>query len=175
MRPELTLDALKREAAVFAIQESTHEESNLFGVSDGKAIGTYVEHKFQDMLSASYTFDIGSSAQGIDFPSLNVDMKVTRVNQPQSSTPFKSVDQKIYGLGHSLLVFVYEKFDDVRAQTGRLNILHTIFVDASQTADYRLTKGIREILTKGGNTDDLIAFMVERELPVDEHEARTLA
>jgi hypothetical protein len=39
-------------------------------------------------------------------------MKVTRIKQPQSSCPFKSARQKIYGLGYSLIVFVYEKIDD---------------------------------------------------------------
>ena len=55
-------------------------------------------------------------------------MKVTRITQPQSSCPFKSVRQKIYGLGYSLLVFVYEKVDDPVAELGRLNILHTVLV-----------------------------------------------
>jgi len=42
-----------------------------------------------------------------------VDIKVTSIRQPQSSCPFKSARQKIYGLGYSLLVFVYDKHDEV--------------------------------------------------------------
>ena len=87
MHPELTIEALHTEAAAFAHRESLHDEPSLYGVTDGKAVGTYLEHKFQNLLSASFTYDQGSSAKGIDFPELNVDMKVTSIKQPQSSSP----------------------------------------------------------------------------------------
>ena len=72
MKPILTIDLLQSEATKFAL--ISHRESSLYGVTDGKAIGTYLEHKFRQLLSDSYTFEQGSSAKGIDFPSLNVDM-----------------------------------------------------------------------------------------------------
>ena len=75
--------------------------SRAFSALDGKAVGTYLEHKFQEVLGASYTYEEGSSAKGIDFPELNVDMKVTSIKQPQSSSPFKAARQKVYGLGYS--------------------------------------------------------------------------
>ena len=81
----------------------------MYGVTDGKAVGTYLEHKFQAHLQKNYEYAPGNSAKGIDFPELDVDIKVTSIRQPQSSCPFKSPRQKIYGLGYSLLVFVYEK------------------------------------------------------------------
>lgn len=43
--PYLTLDDLKREAHDFAARESAHHEPLLFGVTDGKAIGTYFEQR----------------------------------------------------------------------------------------------------------------------------------
>ena len=175
MKPLLTVGLLTDEASRFSEVESSHAEPSLFGVTDGKAIGTYFEHKFRDYLRERYTFEEGSSARGIDFPSLDVDMKVTRVTQPQSSCPFKSARQKIYGLGYSLLVFVYDKSDDPEAQTGRLNILHAIFVEASRTADYQTTTGILRIIGNNGNEDDLIAFMQERSLPIDDIQALQLA
>ncbi len=95
-------------------------------------------------------------------------MKVTRITQPQSSCPFKSAKQKIYGLGYSLLVFVYEKEDDLDTQTGRMNILHTIFVDKARTADHQTTTGLRQIIENDGNIDDILAFFEERRLPVEE-------
>lgn len=165
MKSLLTVGLLTDEASRFSEVESSHAEPSLFGVTDGKAIGTYFEHKFRDYLSEGYTFEEGSSASGIDFPSLNVDMKVTRVTQPQSSCPFRSAGQKIYGLGYSLLIFVYAKTDDPETQTGNLNILHTVFVDASRTADYQTTTGILRIIENDGNEDDLIAFMQERSFP----------
>lgn len=131
----LTIELLLSEAAAFAVVESSHRERTLYGVTDGKRIGTYFEHKFQNVLSTNYEYEPGSSAKGMDFPVINVDMKVTSIKQPQSSSPYKSASQKVYGLGYSLLIFVYEKIDDEEHQTGTLKILHTIFVDASRTAD----------------------------------------
>lgn len=175
MLPSLSLDTLKAEAAKFAVQESSHPEPSLFGVTDGKAVGTYLEHKFREHLQKRYSFAAGNSASGIDFPELAVDMKVTSVKQPQSSCPFKSARQKIYGLGYSLLVFVYDKKDDGAARTAVLDIVHTVFVEASKTADFQMTTGITEILKNSGNEDDLVAFMADRMLPVDDIQARQLA
>jgi hypothetical protein len=171
----LTLDRLKMEAAAFAKAESQHAEPQLFGVTDGKAVGTYFEQKFRSYLQTKYDFQLGSSANGIDFPDLEVDMKVTSIRQPQSSCPFKSAHQKILGLGYSLLVFVYDKSDDEKARTGKLSILHTIFVAKERTADFQTTTGIRNILENQGNKDDLLAFFQERMLPIDSMEAEKLA
>ena len=175
MKPELTIQALCDEAERFASVESNTPEPALYGVTDGKAVGTYLEHKFRTYLSQRYTYEEGSSAKGIDFPGINVDMKVTSVRQPQSSCPFSSAKQKIFGLGYSLLVFVYEKTDDHETRSGRLDILHAIFVEAHRTGDFQMTRGIRSILENDGNKDDLIAFMFDRNLPVDEVEADRLA
>ena len=175
MKPELTINILLDEAAKFAEIESTYDEPSLYGVTDGKAVGTYLEHKFMAYLSQTYTYEAGSSASGIDFPELNLDMKVTSIRQPQSSCPFKSARQKIFGLGYNLLIFVYEKSDDSASRTGRLNIQHTVFVDQTRTADYQMTRGILDILKNDGNTDDLIAFMQDKNLPVDDIEAFNIA
>ena len=175
MKPNLTNDLLCNEANVFAQNESIHAEATLHGVTDGKAIGTYLEHKFQRHLRDKYKYTAGSSAKGIDFPDLNVDMKVTRITQPQSSCPFKSARQKIYGLGYALLVFVYDKTDDAESQTGKLNILHSTFVEKHRTADYQTTSGLRKILDNDANIDDIAAFLMDRYLPVDDHQALQLA
>ena len=175
MKPGLTVASLCSEARAFAAQESTYAEPSLYGVTDGKAVGTYFEHKFQAYLHERYNYIEGSSARGFDFPELGVDMKVTSFRQPQSSCPYRSARQKIYGLGYSLLVFVYEKTDDPTMRTGTLDILHTIFVEAERTADFQTTTGMRRILENEGNKDDLLAFMQERMLPVDEIEASQIA
>lgn len=67
-RPLLRIPSLLTEAARFAADESIHDEPTLFGVTDGKAVGTYLEHKFQRELEQTYTYEVGSSAKGIDFP-----------------------------------------------------------------------------------------------------------
>ena len=175
MAKQLTIAVLQKEAATFAKRESAHCEPTLFGVTDGKAVGTYLEHKFQTHLQATCEYSRGNSAKGIDFPELGVDIKVTSIRQPQSSCPFKSVRQKIYGLGYSLLVFVYDKQDDPQRRTGCLNLQHTLFVEQQRTADFQTTSGLRRLLENEGNRDDILAFFQERMLPVDELEASTLA
>ena len=175
MKSILTIDVLLREAALFSAAESTHDEPALFGVTDGKAVGTYLEHKFVAHLMDQYSFIGGNSASGIDIPSINVDIKVTSVRQPQSSSPFKSARQKIYGLGYSLVVFVYDKKDDSELRTGRLTMQHTIFIHKEQTGDYQMTRGLRQILENDGNKDDLIAFMKDKNLPIDDIEADNIA
>jgi hypothetical protein len=85
------------------------------------------------------------------------------------------VPQKIYGLGYHVIVFVYEKADDDANRTARLNMRHTIFVHEGRTADYQMTRGLREILERDGNEDDLVAFMLDKHLPIDDIEARNIA
>lgn len=175
MKPSLDVSTLIEKAAEFAEAESGHDEPALYGVTDGKAVGTYLEHKFKLYLSVLYLYEPGNSAAGIDFPDLGVDLKVTSITQPQSSCPFKSARQKIYGLGYHLLVFVYEKSDDPVLRTGRLTIRYALFVHKDRTADYQTTRGIRDILSRDGNEDNLVAFLQDRNLPVDEMEARNIA
>lgn len=73
---ELTIDILIEEAKAFSQMLSAQNHSSLIGVTDGKAVGTYVEHLFQNHLSRKYTMTIGSSASGIDLPSVNTDIQL---------------------------------------------------------------------------------------------------
>lgn len=175
MKPALTIEQLRTEAAQFAEIESTCDEPKLYGVTAGKAVGTYLEHKFTAYLAENYSYRAGNAALGIDIPDLDVDIKVTSVKQPQSSCPFRSATQKVYGLGYHLLIFVYDKHDNPDNRTGRLNMQHTIFVDQSLTADFQTTRGILDILSRDGNKDDILAFLQDRNLPVDEIGASQLA
>jgi len=175
MSAALTISLLKKEATVFAKAESKHAEPTLFGVTDGKAVGTYLERKFQEKLKKRYVYVRGNVASGIDFPKLKVDIKVTSIRQPQSSCPFKSARQKIYGIGYSLLVFVYDKHDDAKTRASRLDIQHTIFIEKERTADFQTTSGLRKILENKANRDDIVAFFRERSLPVDDIVAGKLA
>ena len=175
MKTKLSIDSLRDEAAKFAVIETIYDEPSLYGVNDGKSVGTYLEHKFNAYLASIYDYSQGNSASGIDIPELGVDIKVTSIKQPQSSCPYKSASQKIYGLDYSLLIFVYEKYDDHDYKTGRLNMQHTVFVEEQRTADFQTTKGLLEILDRDGNLDDIISFIVERNLPVDEIAEQQLA
>ena len=99
MKPKLTIEKLRAEAKLLCIAESKIKNTELFGITDGKAVGTHVEHKFQQQLKAKYSVTTGSSASGIDFPSKDIltDIKVTSIKPPQSSCPYKDAKQKIFG------------------------------------------------------------------------------
>jgi hypothetical protein len=171
----LTLDLLKGAARNFTQELTTTPIPSLYGVTDGKAVGTFVEGAFNTYIAERYKHAQGNAAKGIDFPSLGVDLKVTSVRQPQSSCPFRDATQKVYGLGYHLLVMVYEKVDDQEHSTSLLKILHVIFIDQEFTADFQTTKGIADILDRDGNADDIDAFLEERNLPLNEIGRRSLA
>lgn len=175
MKTNLTISQMLNEARIFAEIESLHSDPFLFGKDNGKDVGTYVELKFKNQLSQKYEFKLGNAASGIDLPELNVDIKVTSITQPQSSCPFRSARQKIFGLGYSLLIFVYSKTNDLENKTANLNILHTVFVEKERTADYQTTTNLIQIIKNNGNADDLVSFMQSRNLPLDDIEAYKIA
>lgn len=170
MKKKLTIDNLIAEAKTFCEKESKFNNKDLFGVTDGKAVGTFIEHKFTQHLEATYDVTIGSSANGIDLPSddISTDIKVTSIEQPQSSCPFRNPRQKIYGLGYNLLLFVYEKTDDPTKKAARLNFLSCSFIHKQRTADYQMTKTIRQMIENNANAEDIIAYFNDRNLPADE-------
>lgn len=168
MKEALTIESLITEAERFCLLNSGVYKSELFGVTDGKAVGTFVEHLFQQFLEERYEIKVGNSANGLDLPSINTDIKVTSIKQPQSSCPFKDSKQKIFGLGYNLLVFVYRKFDDSKKKKGMLDFVSCSFIDKSRTADFQTTTGLHKIISNQGNQDDIFAFLVEHNIPSDE-------
>lgn len=171
----LTLKALQQESMAFSKEQSGKLHPFLFARSDGKVVGTYFEKLLDAELSKKFQFESGNSAGGIDYPELGVDVKVTSIKQPQSSSPFKSARQKVFGLGYHLLVFVYDRTDLPKTSSCEIDFVHTVFVDKSLTADYQTTVGIKNILDNDGNHDDLLAFFSDRNLPLDEIGANALA
>lgn len=168
MKPVLTINTLQKEAFEFCKQYSEKPIHQLFGVTDGKAVGTYIEHLLKEYLSEKYTLCIGNSAKGLDLPSVDTDIKVTSVKQPQSSCPFKDSKQKIFGLGYNLLVLVYDKHDDPVRMAGILKFVSCCFVDKSRTADYQTTTGILKLIENNANADDIFAFLSDRNIPGDD-------
>jgi len=170
IKEKLSIEKLNAEAQTFCTLESTIKSKELFGVTDGKAVGTYIEHKFQEHLSNKYETVIGSSASGIDLPSDDIltDIKVTSIKQPQSSCPFKDAKQKIFGLGYNLLVFVYDKMDDPESKTSTLDFVSCSFIAKERTADYTTTFRLREMILDKANIEDIMAYLSDRHIPADE-------
>jgi hypothetical protein len=170
MKSQLTIPLMLIEAKEFCSSESVFDNHELYGITDGKAVGTFVEHKFQNTLSEKYKIIIGSSAKGIDFPDpeINTDIKVTSIRQPQSSCPFKSAEQKVFGLGYNLLLFIYDKIDNIQTKTTHLNFINCSFIEQHRTADYQTTKSLLQLLANNANQEEIVAYLIERNLPADE-------
>lgn len=170
MKRKLTLELLKEAAIKFCETESNIKNKDLFGVTDGKAIGTYIEHKFHRNLEEQFEFERGSSAKGIDLPGndIQTDIKVTSINQLQSSCPFENATQKIFGLGYNILLFVYDKKDNHSKRVAKLDFVNCSFLEKERTSDYTTTYRIREMLNDGANRDDIISYLKDRNLPADE-------
>ena len=168
MKEVLTLDKLFEAAKEFCIAEGRINFPDLIGITDGKNVGTFVEHRLKNYLSERFDVSIGNSASGVDLPSaeINTDIKVTSVSQPQSSCPYKSSRQKIFGLGYNLLVLVYDKKDT--NDSCFLNFINCTFIEDSRTADFTVTKRISEMLKDGANKEDIIGFFIDRNIPGDE-------
>jgi hypothetical protein len=177
MKQKLTIEKLIAEAKAFCIAESKIINSSLYGITDGKAVGTQIEHKFQEQINMKYITTIGSSALGIDLPSADIltDIKVTSIKQPQSSCPFKDAKQKIFGLGYNLLVFVYDKIDDPKTKTTTLDFVSCSFVSKERTADYTTTFRLREMVNDKANKEDIVAYLNDKNLPADEVTLNLLA
>jgi len=177
MKEKLTIEKLKAEAKAFCIAESKINNKDLFGVTDGKAVGTHIEHKFQEHLNKKYKTTIGSSANGIDLPSddIQTDIKVTSIKQPQSSCPFKDAKQKIFGLGYNLLVFVYNKVDDPKTKTAKLDFVSCSFISKDRTADYTTTYRLREMVKDKANVEDIVAYLNDKNIPADDITLNQLA
>ncbi|MDR1164498.1 MAG: restriction endonuclease [Deltaproteobacteria bacterium] len=175
MRQKLTIDSLITAAKEFCYSEKKKNFPTLIGVTDGKAIGAFVEHRLKEFLFNRYEALIGDSASGIDLPSfdINTDIKVTSIKQPQSSCPFKSARQKIYGLGYNILLIVYNKIDT--AKECHLNYLNCTFIYAQHTADFTMTKRLSEMLKDGANVGDIMGFFYDKSIPGDEISLTQLA
>lgn len=169
-KEKLTIEKLIQEAQYFCVEQSKIQHKELYGVTDGKAVGTLIEHKFQMHLQEKYELTVGSSAKGIDLPSDDIltDIKVTSIKQPQSSCPFKDAKQKIFGLGYNLLVFVYDKTDDFKNQTAILNFVSCSFVSKERTADYTTTYRLRQMVSDKANEADIIGYLQDKNIPADD-------
>lgn len=162
----MTIQDMKKEATEFGKIMSAENHKTLIGVNDGKKIGTYIEHRFQEFVSKKYEIEVGNSARGIDLPSVETDIKATSVAQPQSSCPFRDARQKVFGLGYNLIIFVYEKKDT--ATTCTLDFKSCAFVESAKTADFTTTKRLREMIDDGANKDDIIGYLTDKNLPGDD-------
>lgn len=175
MQTPLTIESLEVAAREYATELTVTPIPSLYGVTDGKAVGTFVEAGFNNFITERHEHVPGNAAKGIDFPVLNVDLKVTSIRQPQSSCPFRDATQKVYGLGYDLLVMVYDKLDHHENRTAQLQFHNVLMIDKAQTGDFQMTTGIRRILDNDGTVEEIDAFLEDRNLPLDSENRFQLA
>ncbi|PRY44327.1 hypothetical protein LY71_1165 [Geodermatophilus tzadiensis] len=182
--PLITLELFHAAAVEFAEALAVSPLPDLYGATDGKAVGTKVESMFKEHLAERYDLTVGNAARGIDFPDLNVDLKVTSLKQPQSSSPFDSATQKIYGLGYHLLCVVYVKRDVPEERAAYLDIRHVVFIHSARTGDHTITRLIRDVVLTPDPTgaesretkiEDVDAILQDKNVPLDEVSRRSLA
>lgn len=159
-------DRLCQEAESFSARFCEKRHPELAGITDGKAVGTYIESRFKQHLRTKQFFvedqDEGNAAKGIDLPGLSTDIKVTSARQPQSSAPFRDFRQKIEGLGYHLVLFVYVKDGD------SIDFASVRFIPAELTADFQTTKYLRHLIGDDAGLEDLVAYLQDRQVPADE-------
>mgnify|MGYP000646116823 CR=1 FL=1 len=110
---------------------------------------TIVENIFKSYFEDQTKIKLsGSAAKGIDLPEFNTDLKFTCSNQPQSSSPYKSVHEKLFGLDYNLLLFTYEN-----TQTN-FKIKDCIFIPKEKTGCKNASKFIEK--TQSDTTANLI-------------------
>lgn len=131
----------------FCADVTQRKIAELFQVTDGKKIGTYIERECKSYLEQRTGLTMeGSAALGKDLPLFNIDIKTTSAVQPQSSSPYRSLDEKIFGLPYNVLLFIYRKED--KEGYARLEILRCCYVPKELTGDYSTTRLARELRDK---------------------------
>jgi len=177
VKSELTIDKLIEEARNLCTEQSKIKNPTLYGVTDGKSIGTHIEHEFKKYIASKYDTTIGSSAKGLDLPHPDIltDIKVTSSKHPQSSCPYRNYAQKIYGLGYNLLVLVYSKTDDHSTKTSTLTFDDFRFIPMEHTADSRLTSYILKMLNSGTTSEKIAEFLMYENEEYDETTSALLA
>ncbi|MGB0881249.1 MAG: hypothetical protein ACPGTO_11890, partial [Polaribacter sp.] len=58
-----------------------------------------------------------------------------------------------------MLVFVYDKVDDLNTSSAKLDFVSCSYLDKERTADYTTTFRLREMLNDGANKEDIIAYL----------------
>lgn len=149
----------------FCADVSQRKIAELFQVTDGKKIGTYIERECKRYLEQRTGLTMeGSAALGKDLPLFNIDIKTTSAVQPQSSSPYRSLDEKIFGLPYNVLLFIYRKED--KKGYARLGILRCCYIHKELTGDYSTTRLARELrdnyLRKEIGVDEIIGRLEEK-------------
>jgi hypothetical protein len=66
------------------------------------------------------------------------------------------------------LIFVYDKKDNLQNQTTILDFVSCSFIEKERTADYTTTFRLRQMVADGANQEDIVGYLMDRNIPADE-------
>lgn len=162
---KLTLGLLKAAAGRFLVETvvpacqvgTTSYEEETLATTLRKAFVRYVGSSF----GGDDTDPIPSSDEGVAFPSLATDFRVAPGARLRFGDGSLSWHHKIRGFNHNLLVMVPSPVVELST---------AVFIDHNRTADFQTTLGIRDIMRRNGNLDDIVAFLEERRIGANDDE-----
>lgn len=113
-----------------------------------KTRSTLIEQKFKDFLSENLDFEIeGNSAFGIDLPIFNTDIKCTSISQPQSSSPYRSINEKLFGVDYNILLFIYSIDNNI------FTIENCVYIPKHMTGCKNATRLLRKLTHEYNNNN----------------------
>jgi len=161
-RHPLTLETLR--AALPALREGLASmwARTPVPATDPKSLAMFAERTLHRWLQTRFDYRTGSSANGLDFPDVPMDFKLTDAARPQSSIPAAGRHEMLWGLGYHVLVAIYQKSPRDGAIYLALDDLWCL--DAEQTADRRTTEEVQRLVRHDAR-DGVLARYLEQRLP----------
>ncbi len=134
----------------------------IIGPNSGRRIADYIEDTYMKKLKTRLFIESGKKKEGLDFPTINTDIKVTRIKKPQSTAAIKDIHAKIFGLGYNLIIFFYDFGGD---DGNQLIIKKTIYIPINKTADFKMMNKLEDILGE----EDVLAEELKYQYEEMEH------
>jgi hypothetical protein len=72
-------------------------------------------------------------------------------------------------------VFVYDKHDNAENKTALLDFVSCSFIEEERTADYQTTTALLQMIKNKANSEDIFAYLNDRNIPADEITLMNLA
>jgi hypothetical protein len=104
-----------------------------------KQVGSYLEGELREAIETGFGRELGgNAAEGVDIQGIRVDIKTTRITQPQSSAPVKSGAEPACGLDCHLLLLVYDLDEAGNPDAPKLQVASLTFIPRWMTTDHRV-------------------------------------
>lgn len=128
-----------------------------------KSLRRYLLNSVEISLNSDGRFlSIDVADENISFPEHATDLRVVDTFEPRMQTQQCGIEEKVYGSGNSLLILSCQFLSDEARKTVNAVPWTLVFIDSDRTGDFQTTYGLREIMRRKGNRDDILSFLEER-------------